>query len=271
MGFRYYGSYWRNKVAVDVGTDCIRVVSGISRLLESPSQATVRSGVVVNSAALAALLQVLLAKTKLFGVVKPHVLACAPSDVNPVERERLVEALTKAGAASVIVVPEPLAAAIGAGVDVSVPYAQMVIDIGEGVTDCAIIRSSHLIETCAFRQGCADMKQYLVTGAGLSTAEAEQMLRSPEADNRRLIFEEFIADSFCFQMVEFLRAVPAHVGAQVIDSGIVLTGGGALLPGVARVIAAKTGIKTTRSVQPLTDVVRGAHAMLPVVTALNQW
>ena len=130
--------FWRQDVALDVGTAVTRVAIGMHRLIERPSETAVkralRGGVVVDGDAAVAFLKPLLAQVRVFGVVGPRVLACAPSDVKSTERELLIESIVKAGASSVVVIPEPLAAAIGAGADVSSPYAQMVIDIGEATT-----------------------------------------------------------------------------------------------------------------------------------------
>lgn len=286
MGFSHYRSLFRNKVAVDVGTHRIRIATGAFHLMESPSLYALHAGVIVDADAAARLIEPLLSKAKIFGIVKPHVLACAPSDATPAERGRLVDAITRGGATSVVVVPEPLAAAIGADVDVSSPYPQMVIDIGEGVTDCAIIRSSRVLASYAVRIGCAELRSALAGQCGVLPAEAEEILRScgiaaetyPTGTHQSGYFADCCAaavtpvtEAITAAVVDFLNEVPVKIGAELIDSGIVLTGGGALLPGMRDLIEKKTGIRTTCPTHPLTAVVRGAYAILPVVTALNQW
>lgn len=266
----------------------MRAASGASQVQESPSLSAMRAGVVVDTAAAARLLQMLLAPARMFGVIKPHVLACAPGDATFEERERLLEALVRAGAASAVIVPEPLAAAIGAALDVSQPYAQMVVDIGEGVTDCAIIRSSRLLAGHALRSGCALLRSTVAEQCGMQENRAERLLRilgiEPDSGQafpadlaphltRETYYAavERAANSISSTVTDFLKTVPATTGAQIIDSGIVLTGGGALIPGMRRHIESRTGIRTSCSAAPMTDVVRGAHAVLPVVTALGQW
>ena len=268
--------FWRQDVALDVGTATTRVAIGIHRLIEQPSETAVkralRGGVVVDGDAAVAFLKPLLAQVRAFGVVGPRVLACAPSDVKPNERELLVESILKAGASSVVVIPEPLAAAVGAGIDVSSPYAQMVIDIGEGVSDCAIIQSSKILATRAIRIGCATMRREIVCemersgNKAVNEEEAEEILRTHGDSAVEPVVEEILAaiDSFVLDL-------PHTLGCEIIDSGIWLSGGGALLPGIRERIEERTGINVRVVGKPFLAVIEGARVILPVVTALNQW
>lgn len=281
MGAGQYRFTFRRKVAVDVGTYRIRVASEAFRLLESSSRSALHAGVIVNAGAAVTALQPLLAGARTFGVVRPHVLACAPSDVTAAERERLITTLVRSGAASVVVVPEPLAAAIGAEIDVSCAYSQMVIDIGEGVTDCAVMRSSRVIASCAVRSGCSALRRAVAACCGCGDEGAEVLLRSrgvvfreERGSRERACYREALSAALASidaMVAGFLREMPARTGAEVIDSGIVVTGGGALLPGMVGHLEHLTGIRVVSAARPLTAVVRGAQAMLPVVTALNQW
>src|SRR5262245_64323369 len=117
------------------------------------------AGVVADVEAASSLLKFFLSRAQRLGILRPRALACAPTDACEEERAALIEATKRAGAAAVVVVPEPLAAAIGAGLDISSPYAQMLVDIGDGVTDIAIIRSSTLIQTSAVRTACSDLQR----------------------------------------------------------------------------------------------------------------
>jgi rod shape-determining protein MreB len=248
-----------------------------------------QSGVIVDADAVVSVLEPLLAKVKVLGVVKPNVLTCAPSDVTWEERMRLVDTVVRSGATSVVVVPEPLAAAIGAEMDVSSPYAQMVIDIGDGVTDCAVIRSSRVLTGFTLRTGCAALRRALVQRAAVSEEQADKLLHSfgvsllrnrlrhqPD-DNVREEYERYCAaiapdvEIILSAIDRFLKDIPAGMGAEVIDSGIVLTGGGALLPGIRSRVEEVSGIRISCPYNPQMAVIKGAHAILPVVTALNQW
>lgn len=274
-------AFWRQNLALDVGTATIRMGTGMHRMIEQPSGiATKRAlcgGVVVDGEALVTVLKPLLAQGRVFGIVKPRVLACAPSDVNRSERELLVDSIICSGASSVVVIPEPLAAAIGSGIDVSSPYAQMVIDIGEGVTDCAVIQSSKIRTTCAVRVGCAMMRRDLVKAAKrngnstISDEDAERILRTDgvglSAAGCRLPAVERLIDT----VNSFLLDLPHSLGCEVIESGIWLTGGGALIPGMRERLEEQTSISVRIVENPRTAVVEGARVILPVVTALNQW
>lgn len=280
-------------VALDVGTATIRVGLGMDRLLEHPSATAAKralsGGVVVDGEALVTILKPLLAQGRTFGIMKPRVLACAPSDVSNLERKLLIDSIFRSGASSVVVIPEPIAAAVGSGVDVSSAYSQMVIDIGEGVTDCAVIRASKIRTTSALRIGCAAMRREIMAAAeragkrALTYAEAEDMLRtygvvhsttggrSVSVDERPTYAAEPVVEMLVDAVDSFLLDLPPSLGCEIIESGIRLTGGGALIPGIRERLEERTGIGITLADNPRTAVVEGARVILPVVTALNQW
>lgn len=283
------GGQWRQHVALDVGTATIRVASARSPVIEHPSRLgsrrALRDGVVVDSETAVQLLKPLLDRTRTFGIIKPRVLACAPSDAGKEERQSLVDAILRAGAASILVVPEPLAAAIGSGMDVSSPYAQLVVDIGEGVTDCAVIRSSKITATCAIRVGCGRMRLSILTAARnagcavFSDAEGDDLLRGcgvlRAADQAGSVLAaaavQPVMEKIAGTVADFLRDLPDETGCEIIESGICLTGGGALVPGVREYLEARTGIGVRVGRAPLASVVEGARAILPAIMALNEW
>ncbi len=238
---------WRHQLVLDLGTAAIRIAAGHGPVQELPShldaRAGLRGGVVVDQETVTQLLRPQLAKRRLFGIVKPRVLACAPSDANREERLRLSRAVLEAGAASVYLIPEPLAAAVGAGLDVSSPYAQLLVDIGAGVTDCALIRMSRIQATAALRIDCNRLQ------------DVAQTARQQVGD----------------LLERFLHKLTPEIGCEVIENGICLTGGGALIPGLSAYLEARTGITVTPAAAPCHCVVEGARAILPVVVMLNLW
>lgn len=262
MKTRFHFLNWRQQVALDVGTSTIRAASGHRPLIEQHSwlgsRTGVRDGVVVDPAIVAEILRPILAGTRLFGIVKPCVLACAPSDATLEERQRLHDAIMQAGASSVMIIPEPLAAAVGAGIDVSSPYAQMIVDIGEGVTDCALIKMSRIQTTAAVRVGCGQMR------IGLHPALFQQSGRLPEGHPLQPVLE-----SITRLIDDFLQDLSPETGCEVIENGILLTGGGALIPGLSRYLAQHSGIHVVTAPKPRDSVVEGARAILPVVVMLN--
>jgi rod shape-determining protein MreB and related proteins len=280
--------HWRQHVALDVGTATTRVATGMSSIIQRPSLAgdkrALANGVIVDAEAVQLILKPMLERAKVFGVVRPCVLACAPSDARREERQLLADSIMKAGAASLSMIPEPLAAAIGSGVDVSSQYAQMIIDIGEGITDSAIIQSSKIRTTCAVRKGCADMRQAIVKSVKSRSmfcddGYAEKVMRScglvgsPAFHESALVAAalENVLDEISDTMALFIKELPHSLGCDVIDSGICLTGGGALIPGLPQYLEQRLGIKISVSGNPLSSVAEGARAVLPVISSLNEW
>ena len=281
--------HWRQHVALDVGTATTRLAVGMSQLMEQPSilgtKRALRDGVVIDGKIVAHILQPLLERTRRLGLLKPYVLACAPSDARLEERQLLVDSIMMGGAASVAVIPEPLAAAIGAGIDISSPYARMIIDIGEGVTDCAVIRSSKITVACAIRSGCDRMRHTIVTAArqygyaDISDSHADMLLRTcglvRSADHVgsslvAVALQPVLAE-IAATIVAFLRDLPHELGCEIIENGICLTGGGALIPGVRQYLEQRTGISVTIAGNPRDAVIDGARMILPAILSLNQW
>lgn len=274
MQFRFG---FRNKVAIDLGTFRIRTASGTNVPQEFSSSVARHDGAVVNLAELVLSLKPLLQKAGFFSIAKPYVLVCAPSDATLDYREILLEAMLEAGAASVVVTPEPLAAAIGAGLDVSSQYSQMVIDMGEGLTDCAVLQAGRIVTSSTLKIGCAALRRNIAADCDCGLTEAELLLRAiglQFGDHCPAGYIKSVKSAIlpAFAMItRFLQDLPVVIGAEVIENGVMLTGGGALLPGIDEHLGRLTNIKFTVSDQPLTAVVRGAQSMLPVVDTLKQW
>lgn len=270
------------------------------------SVAPLRGGVITDIQAASTLIGQFLRSTRRFGLGRARAIACAPTDASPSEVAALHAAVYRAGVSSLKVVPEPLAAAVGAGLDTSLPYAQALIDIGAGVTDIAVIRSGVLINTAAVRLGCDSLYpevHRMVTrhyGVVLFAREAERLMRkiglvhrSEEAmaaspplglDNlngheRSInVSGEEVADAvrpIINVIMETIRRafsnLPPDVAAEVIESGICLTGGGACLPGMRELIAEVTSIEVKVAAEPLHAVINGASQMLAVGERTGLW
>lgn len=263
------------------------------------------AGVIADVVAASSMLKPLLRRAQRFGLFKPRALACAPTDACEEEREALVEATMMAGASAVVVVPEPLAAAIGAGLDVSSPYAQMLIDIGDGVTDIAVLRSGSLITTSALRTACSDLRhsvsQFIAFRYGvlLYPHEAERLLRTVGTDfdfqSERLFVTSGTdlltgaATNLCVSNYDVMEAItPAldeMIGAihktvreldpatscEVIENGICLTGGGARLAGLPERLATATSLDVRVAPDPLHAVINGARKMLKTGADTGIW
>lgn len=275
------GSRWRGHISLDVGTSRIRVAVGAAPFSEHPSCAGgiqgVRDGVVVDAEAVAHILEPHVHRARRFGLLKPLVLACAPSDARQDERERLVESIAKAGARSVQLVPEPLAAAVGAGLDISSPYAQMIVDVGEGVTDCAVIRSSVVCASRALRTGCQRMRGLVLAALrehgdvvgdeGADLLLTSSGLRAPREARGAVPAEAIrpVVEEIAGTAAELLQEIPHQWGCEIIEGGICVTGGGALIPGVRERIEQRTGIHAAVPPNPRATVIEGGRAMMPVL------
>lgn len=261
----------RPDLAVDLGSATTRVASACSRrTLQAPSAIggtrALRGGVVVEPDCAVEILRPLFAKVRGLGLLRPRVVATFPTDANDEERLALEETVRRAGAAAVTLAPEPLAAAVGERLDLSLPYAQLIVDIGHGVTDCVVVRSGAIIESSARRVGCGDLEDALIRhwagrhGVSLSAETARGMLLE-----RGLALSDALApaDESILGFVErLIREMPHDIGAELVESGIHLTGGGALLSGLPEALARRTGLHVRRFRDPLGAVVQGGRRMI---------
>jgi rod shape-determining protein MreB len=178
-----------------------------------------------------------------------------------------------------------------------------VVDIGHGVTDCAVIRSSEVTATRAVRCACGDLQAAAVArvmqryGLELLPGEADRLVRAVgvapmpgRAERIRVngragslgvrvaVDVEDVADALAPVITRMLsgvtglvRELPVLYGAEIVETGILLTGGGALLPGMTERLAAETGVSVRRAADPLRAVIRGAREILPTVARHNLW
>lgn len=265
----------------------------------------VRNGVIKNVPAATFFLKTLLKRIRRFDFSPPRVIVCAPGDVSDAERAALIEVVGQAGASAATVVAEPLAAAIGAGLDMSSLYAQMLVDLGDGVTDIAVIRDGNLIQTAATRTAAGSHLHLAVQkmaaeryGARISRKDTEILTRKlgsvyqdpvPDslkiygiADGNREIqitvesldvceairpVVNAIVESIC----RAVREMSPDACAEVIETGICLTGGVAELPGLAELIAEKTSLAVELAPTPMYSVIDGASRMLETSAKTYFW
>lgn len=222
---------------------------------------------------------------------KPLIAVCVPSGVTEVERKAVEDATRMAGARDVRIIEEPIAAAIGAGIDIIKPCGNMIVDIGGGTTDIAVISLGGTVVSTSVKIAGDDFDEAIVRYMrkkhnlliGERTAEDIKIrvgsaYPRPEADymdvrGRNLVTglpktvkisseetEEALREPTT-QIVEAIHGVlektPPELAADIADRGIVLTGGGSLLRGLEDLIAAKTGINTMTAEDPMTAVAIG--------------
>jgi rod shape-determining protein MreB len=230
-------------------------------------------------------------------LVRPRVVMSVPSGITQVERRAVQESALHAGAGRVHLVPEPVAAAMGAGLPIEEPGANMVVDIGGGTTEVAVVSLSGIVGSASLRIGGDDMNDAIALhvrkshGLLIGERQAEEIKISigsaqPPADDlapkpvkgRDLasglprtihVTVAEIRDALREPIAAILEAVrgcleqtPPELAADIVDKGITLTGGGALLPGLDRLLARETDLPIMLSEDPLTCVVRGAGKVL---------
>lgn len=286
-------------IAIDVGTATTRI-HWRSAVEEEPSvvrenlhgrvvaRPVMRGGVVADIGGVASVIGALLERRCRAWRRRPAAVVCAPTDVSRQERDALVEAVVAGGATVVTVAPEPLAAAIGAGIDVASEYATAIVDIGEGVTDLAVIRNASIIHSAAFRIGCGALRAAIHdwvelqhrTRAPLSDDAVESIVRAycgngafPRDSGFTLRREDLgmLLDTVIDRIAQFvagtIQELPDRLAAEVIESGIHVTGGGAMSSRLVAGIERVAGLPLRRAEEPLTAVIRGAGEMLRVLAA----
>ena len=222
---------------------------------------------------------------------KPKISICVPSGATEVEKNAVEQAAYQAGARDVMIIEDPIAAAIGAGIDISRPCGNMIVDIGGGTTDIAVISLGGTVVSTSIKIAGDDFDEAIVRHMrkqhnlliGERTAEEIKvnigsafMRSTPETMDvrgRNLVTglpktitvtseetEEALRDATS-QIVDAIHSVlektPPELAADIADRGIVLTGGGSLLYGLESLIEAKTGITTMTAEDPTTAVAIG--------------
>lgn len=222
---------------------------------------------------------------------KPRISICVPSSVTEVEKKAVEDATYQAGAREVTLIEEPIAAAIGAGIDISRPCGNMIVDIGGGTCDVAVISLDGIVVSTSIKVAGDDFdeaivryvrkKHNLLIGErtaedikiNIGTAIERPEQRAMEVRGRDLVTglpktvrvtSEETRDALkeaVSQIVEAVHSVlertPPELASDVVDRGIVLTGGGALLNGLEELIEARTGINTITAEDPMTAVAIG--------------
>ena len=280
-----------NKIIEAVG-------AGAKRMLgRTPGNITairpLKDGVIADFQVTEKMLQHFIAKVHEARFIRPspRVLVCVPCKSTQVERKAIRESALSAGAREVRLIEEPMAAAIGAGLEVEEASGSMVVDVGGGTTEIAIISLNGVVYSDSVRLGgdrfdeaiVAYVRRHYGTLIGDSTAEkikqevgcafAGGELREIDVRGRNLA--EGVPRSFTLNSDEILQSLqeplasivqsvksaleqsPPELAADIAETGIVLTGGGALLRDLDRLIADETGLPVLVAEEPLTCVARG--------------
>lgn len=229
-------------------------------------------------------------------LVRPDVVVCVPAGVTSVERRAVIDAVLRAGARHCELISEPMAAALGAGLDISEPRGRMVVDAGGGTTDIAVISMGGEVAATSIRVGSISfdvaIARYLDrvhnlnigprtaellkirVGAARADAESREMevsgLHRPSGlpKSVRVTSEELFPalDEPIQAILAGIRSVlertPAEMAADIYEEGILLTGGGALLRDFPQRVTESLGVPTKMAEDPITCVARGTGHVL---------
>ncbi|MEZ6853709.1 rod shape-determining protein [Halodesulfovibrio aestuarii] len=237
-------------------------------------------------------------------LVRPRIIICVPTGITQVEKRAVKESAQSAGAREVYLIEEPMAAAIGANLPIQEPTSNMVVDIGGGTTEVAVISLSGVVYSKSVRVGGDKMDEAIMTHVkrkysmliGEATAEdikikiasaytmpAEETLEVKGRDlvtgipQHITITSEEIRKAIAEQVDSIVQAVrialeqtPPELAADIVDRGIVLTGGGALLKGLDQLLREETSLPITVVDDPLSTVVMGTGKALDNLDILKE-
>jgi rod shape-determining protein MreB and related proteins len=297
-------------VAVDTRTGALHAVGAEAQRMIGRTPATIaalrplRHGVITDFEVTEQMLRYFMARVHRSRLARPRLVMCAPSGTTDVERRALMEACLAAGARSVSLIEEPLAAAIGAGLPIAEPRANVVVDVGGGTSEVAVISLGGVVVSRSLRLGGYDFDDAIagwvrrrhglaigettservkLEAAGVEPDESELSAgvqgRDPVAGlpreatltsaELRTALERLAAE-ITAEVKSALEATPPELAADLSRDGILLAGGGGLLRGLAARLAAETGVPVTLAESPLTCVAVGAGHALEEIELLER-
>lgn len=235
---------------------------------------------------------------------KPRIAVCVPSGVTEVEKKAVEDATYQAGAREVAIIEEPIAAAIGAGIDISKPQGNMIVDIGGGTTDVAVISLGGTVVSASIKTAGDDFDNAIVLymrrkynlligertaedikiniGTAYKRVEEDYMevrgrnlvtglpetIKVSSSETQEALKETTsqILDTIC----AVLEKTPPELAGDIVDRGIVLTGGGAMLRGLEELIEERTHINTMTADEPMTCVAIGTGRYIEFLVGRGQ-
>ena len=262
-----------------------------------------RDGVISDYSTTEMMLKYFIRKVTKNRLFKPKIMVCVPSGVTEVEERAVIDAATQAGGRHVYLIEEPIAAAIGAGIDISQACGSMVVDIGGGTSEVAIISLGGIVTSTSLRVAGDALDSAIVNyirkefslAVGDRTAEEIKITigsaypldreEKMEIRGRDLVsglpmtieinsihIREALAEpvgSIINSIKQTLEATPPELAADIMEYGITLTGGGAHLRGLDKLITAETGMPVNIANEPLNCVALGTGMVLEQVDKLK--
>lgn len=290
-------------IAVSVDENKILAVGNEAKIMVGKTPETIvayqpmRDGVIADYRVTQAMLRYFINKAiGKWNFFKPEILVSVPASVTSTEKRAVVEAAQKAGASRAYVIKEPILAAIGAGIPIHEPRGHMIVDIGGGTTDAAIISLGGIVVSKSVKvagnklnQAIADyVKKNFNLAIGEQTAEDIKIsigsaMKIDKEETHMIKGMDFVLGlprTITIATNEVVRAVenelkeivkaikevlqdsPPELASDIIDQGIILTGGTSLLRNIDRLIAESTGVKTYLADEPLFSVAKGTGIAL---------
>lgn len=295
----------RSNTVIAVGKEARRMIGRTPKDIEvvRPLKDGVISNYEVTEAMLSYFIEQIVEKKGFGKVVMPRIMVCVPTGVTGVEKKAVEDATKKAGARDVHIIEEPIAAAIGAGLDIAQPNGHMVIDIGGGTTDLAVISLGGSVVSDSIKLGGDRFDEAIIQyikrernvligersaerlKIEIGTAVREDEPRTVNVSGKNLIKglpttievnsnEMYEALNDAVEQIisatrNLLEKTPPELAADISDDGIIMTGGGAMLKGLGQRIEESTGIKVILADDALSCVAKGTGLSLQSLEMLE--
>ncbi|HDY75918.1 MAG TPA: rod shape-determining protein [Candidatus Marinimicrobia bacterium] len=278
---------------VAVGKEAKAMVGRTHRELETIRP--LQDGVIADFDMTDGMLQGFIRKININRLARPRMVICVPSGVTEVERRAVKDSGERANAREVYLIEEPVAAAIGIGLDISQPIGNIIVDIGGGTTEIAVIALNGVVTKETIRIAGDEMDEHVVMwfrnehklDIGLATGEAikisvgsamrmttktisvkgrDMVSGIPKtievsSDEIRQALKEPV-NSIVEAVKRALERTPPELAADILDRGIIMTGGGSLLKGMDQIIRERTNVPVNCAEEPLISVVKGTGKVL---------
>lgn len=279
----------KKKAVVAVGSEAYRMIGRTPEYIVAVRP--LKDGVISDNDMTEAMIREFIHMVNGSAIVKPRVVLCVPSSVTDVERRAVVEAALSAGARKVFLIEEPIAALIGAGIDISKPNGTMVVDIGGGTADVAIVSFNGIVQSRSVKMAGNKFDAAIIrhitqkykiligektaekakieianvfkpTGFARMTIRGRNLLKGlPESiEITDMDLYEALHDN-AMEIVEqvklVLESTPPELVGDILTNGVLLTGGGAMLGGLAELISENIGAPCFVADKPIECVARG--------------
>ena len=296
-------------VAFDRDTNKIKAIGEEARLMLGRTPGNIvavrplRQGVISDYTVTEKMLKYFINKVGGRTLFAPRIMICIPSRVTEVEKKAVIDAANQAGARKVYLIEEPIAAAIGAGIDISKPCGNMVVDIGGGTTDIAVISLGGSVVSTSIKVAGDKFDEYIVKyikrkhnlAIGERTAEDLKVnigcvypkIQDTEMDVRGRDLITGLPTTVTIRSTEMLEALiepammivdavhsvlektPPELAADISDKGIYMTGGGCLIDGLDKLLQEKTGINVMIAQDTVSCVALGTGKALDTLDVLD--